>query len=204
MTVVECLEDSDETLKRRTMDLLFKMTNPNNVEIVVERLLAHLGTAPDMSFKEELVKKICLLAEQFAPSNVWYLEAINMVYLECGSAADDVVDSDIGNNIIRLVAETDPTEGTPGEADLRVVAANGYIRLLEKYVSDSDLSFSSKFLKIIIWMVGEFATLATLSGYTVDDIVDLLIDGMRKDQSRIIMGYFVTALAKVGLFASPV
>mmetsp|Transcript_10286 Transcript_10286/g.8840 ORF Transcript_10286/g.8840 Transcript_10286/m.8840 type:complete len:121 (-) Transcript_10286:1768-2130(-) len=42
MVIVDCLESKDETLKRETLDLLFKMTNSNNIEAIVSKLLVHL------------------------------------------------------------------------------------------------------------------------------------------------------------------
>ena len=39
MAVIDCLEDPDDTLKRKTMLLLYKMTKPANVE--VRQLTAH-------------------------------------------------------------------------------------------------------------------------------------------------------------------
>ena len=44
--VVDCLEDADDTLKIKTLDLLFKMTNTQNVEPIVEKLLTYLKDAP--------------------------------------------------------------------------------------------------------------------------------------------------------------
>ena len=201
ITVVDCLEDADDTLKRRTMDLLFKMTNHNNVEIVVERLLAHL-TSSDVQAKEPLASKICLLAEQFAPSNEWFLETINMVYMEAGSGVE--VPATVGNNLVRLIAEQEAEEGS---VDLRTVSANGYIRLLEKFLSgDDEIDFSPALLKLMVWVIGEYATIATLEGYSVDDVLDLLVDGMNRQRSQKdthhLVEFFITAITKVGMHAS--
>lgn len=35
LAVIDCLEDPDPTLKKKTLELLFKMAKPNNVEVRV-------------------------------------------------------------------------------------------------------------------------------------------------------------------------
>lgn len=42
MVVVECLENPDETLKRKTFELLIKMTNQSNLEVIVDKLINFL------------------------------------------------------------------------------------------------------------------------------------------------------------------
>ena len=44
--MVDCLESTDDTLKVKTLDLLYKMTNKKNVEAIVDRLLNYLKEAP--------------------------------------------------------------------------------------------------------------------------------------------------------------
>jgi AP-4 complex subunit epsilon-1 len=67
--VVDCLEDTDDTLKIKTLDLLYKMTNKQNVEPIVDRLLAYLKEAPiEAGSRKDLVQKISNLSENFAPN----------------------------------------------------------------------------------------------------------------------------------------
>ena len=66
---MDCLEDTDDTLKIKTLDLLYTMTNSVNVEPIVERLLAYLKEAPiEAGSRKDLVTKISNLGDQFAPN----------------------------------------------------------------------------------------------------------------------------------------
>ncbi|ACI64935.1 predicted protein [Thalassiosira pseudonana CCMP1335] len=73
LAVIECLEDKDDTLLRKTLDLLYRMTNPVNVEFITDRLLHFLRGATDPYLKSDLTEKICTIAERYAPSNAWGL-----------------------------------------------------------------------------------------------------------------------------------
>ena len=82
LAVIDCLEDTDITIQHKTLDLLFRMTNKMNVEVVVQRLLTSLGACvtagsvtavgvTDEHFRGELVGMVTQCAERFAPSNSW-------------------------------------------------------------------------------------------------------------------------------------
>ena len=197
LRVVVCLDDDDETLRRQTLDLLFKMTNHTNVAIVVERMLSQMKISGETVFKKSLGDRIFQLAEQFAPSNEWYLQTVNQVY-----AADvsDCFDPSVAHNLTRLVAQQDEEDSTV--VDLRMVAANEYILLLENFVGQTDNSFSPGFLQLIVWMIGEFATLNTLDGYKTEDVIDLLQDGVKRllPQSSCLV-FFVAALLKLAVIS---
>ena len=40
--IVDCLEENDETLKKNTFELLYKMTDTNNVEVIVDKMITYL------------------------------------------------------------------------------------------------------------------------------------------------------------------
>jgi len=100
--VVDCLEDADDTLKIRTLDLLFKMTNKQNVEPIVDKLLSYLKAAPiESSSRKDLVVKINELGEKFAPNKSWYVRTMNKVF-EMGG---DLITQDLTNKFIASIDE---------------------------------------------------------------------------------------------------
>jgi len=100
--VVDCLEDADDTLKIKTLDLLYRMTNKSNVEAVVERLLGYLKEAPlGSTVRKDLVFKINSLGEQFAPNKTWYVRQMNKLY-EMGG---DLITPELTNQFIRSISE---------------------------------------------------------------------------------------------------
>mmetsp|Transcript_60097 Transcript_60097/g.143211 ORF Transcript_60097/g.143211 Transcript_60097/m.143211 type:complete len:1071 (+) Transcript_60097:145-3357(+) len=188
MVVVDCLEDPDDTLKRKTLDLLFRMTNPANVEVVVDKLTFHLKTSVDEHLRRDLVQKVTSLAERFAPNNEWYLTTMNTVF-ELGG---DLVPSETAYNLMRLVAEG---TGEDEETDMqfRQFAVNTYLNLLEKSAFHYDV-----LVQVIGWVLGEYACLANVDGYELEDIIDLLCDCVdRQFEDSATRGYLVTALVKL-------
>lgn len=56
MVVIDCLEDLDETIRRRTLSLLYTMTNANNVTVIVKKLLEFAKKSLDSHMREELIQ----------------------------------------------------------------------------------------------------------------------------------------------------
>ena len=105
--VVDCLEDADDTLKIKTLDLLFKMTNKQNVEPIVDKLLSYLKDAPvESSTRKDLVMKINELGEKFAPNKQWYIRTMNKLF-EMGG---DLVTQDLTNKFIQSISEYEKLE----------------------------------------------------------------------------------------------
>eukprot|EP00747_Dinoflagellata_sp_TGD_P096813 gnl/TRDRNA2_/TRDRNA2_166944_c1_seq1.p1 gnl/TRDRNA2_/TRDRNA2_166944_c1~~gnl/TRDRNA2_/TRDRNA2_166944_c1_seq1.p1 ORF type:complete len:911 (+),score=179.30 gnl/TRDRNA2_/TRDRNA2_166944_c1_seq1:310-2733(+) len=187
MVVVDCLEDPDDTLKRKTLDLLFRMTNPQNVVVVVDKLTFHLRTSVDTHLRRELVQRITQLAERFAPNNEWYVTTMNTVF-EMGG---DLVPAETAYNLMRLVAEGTGDDEEANQA-FRTFAVNTHLKLLEKPL------LSDILVQVIAWVLGEYACLADVDGYSLQDIIDLMCDCFdRPFEDPATRGYLVTALVKL-------
>lgn len=71
------------------------MCNYNNVGKIVEELLNYTEET-DMAIKEELVLKIAILAERFAPNLTWYLD----VMIRLMSNSGDYITDDIWFRVV--------------------------------------------------------------------------------------------------------
>jgi len=100
--IIECLEDEDETLRMKSLDLLYKMTNYKNVEAIVEKFLAYLcNGSTNSSAKRDLMFKINQLAERFATNKAWFIDTINKLF----EASGDLITTEITNSFIRLISD---------------------------------------------------------------------------------------------------
>lgn len=67
-------QDPDDTLKRKTFELLYKMTKSSNVEVIVERMIEYMISINDYHYKTEIASRCVELAEQYAPTNQWFIQ----------------------------------------------------------------------------------------------------------------------------------
>lgn len=124
--VVTCLEDNDDTLKVKTLDLLFKMSNKQNVEAIVDRLLNYLKEAPiEAGNRKDLVNKISILGDKFAPNHNWYVKNMNKLF-EIGG---DQITGELTNKFISSISEYELADdsGKFKESTVKI-----YLKILKK------------------------------------------------------------------------
>ncbi|CAN0028204.1 unnamed protein product [Ectocarpus sp. 6 AP-2014] len=187
MAVIDCLEDPDETLKRKTLDLLYTMTNPVNVEFIADKLLSFLEQGTDSFWRQDLVNRITQCAERFAPSNSWYVGVMTRVFRLAG----DMVKPEVAHNLMQLIAEGSG-EDEDADVELRRNAVDSYLDLLETPAVPDLL------MQVMAWVLGEYGSLASTPRGAREVSTKLcgVASGMSfRDPST--CGFVVTALMKL-------
>ncbi|XP_077684774.1 AP-4 complex subunit epsilon-1 isoform X2 [Eretmochelys imbricata] len=149
MTIIECLDHPDPIIKRETLELLYRITNGQNVTVIVQKMLDYLRQSKEEYTIINLTGKIAELAEKYAPDNEWFIQTMNAVF----SVGGDVMHSDIPNNFLRLLAEGFDDEKE--DEQLRLYAVQSYLSLLE----EEDTFYPQKFLQVMSWILGEYSYL---------------------------------------------
>lgn len=96
--ILAALDDLDVSIRRRALDLLYLMCNTNNVGEIIGELLDY-SEKTDMQIKEELILKIAILAEKFAPDLNWYIDVIIRLLTQSG----DYITDDIWWRVCQIV-----------------------------------------------------------------------------------------------------
>ncbi|TMW60681.1 hypothetical protein Poli38472_000723 [Pythium oligandrum] len=186
MAVIDCLEDPDETLKRKTLDLLYRMTNPVNVEFISEKLTQFLREATDVFLRTELVSRITQCAERYAPSNAWYIQTMTNVF-ELGG---DLVRPEVAHNLLRLIAEGSG-EDEDQDMELRRDAVDTYLELFERPV------LSDILVCTMSWVLGEYGFLSEVM--ELEEICERLCELVDRpfNQEDTTRGYILSAVTKI-------
>lgn len=104
-SILVSLKDADVSIRKHALDLLFLMCDLSNCLEIVQELLSFLEAAgPEI--KEEMVLKIAILAERYAPSPEWYMDTI----LKLIKLAGDYVSDDVWYRAVQIVSNNEPLQ----------------------------------------------------------------------------------------------
>ncbi|KAF3337398.1 AP-4 complex subunit epsilon [Carex littledalei] len=189
LAVIDCLEDPDDTLKWKTFELLYKMTKSTNVEVIVDRMIDYMINITDSHYKTEIASRCVELAEQFAPSNQWFIQTMNKVFEHAG----DLVNPRVAHNLMRLIAEGFGEDDEGADTQLRSSAVDSYLRIL------GEPKLPSLFLQVICWVLGEYGTAD--GKYSASYIIGKLCDVAEAHSSDdTVKAYAVSAIMKIFCF----
>jgi len=189
LAVIDCLEDPDDTLKRKTFELLYKMTKSTNVEVIVDRMIEYMINITDHHYKTEIASRCVELAEQFAPSNLWFIQTMNKVFEHAG----DLVNIRVAHNLMRLIAEGFGEEDEGADSQLRSSAVDSYLRIV------GEPKLPSSFLQIICWVLGEYGTAdgKYSASYIIGKLCDVAEAHLTDDTVK---AYAISAILKIFAF----
>jgi AP-2 complex subunit alpha len=141
-TVIEALKDSDVSIRKRALDLLYGMCDNTTAPQIVRQLLDYLAKA-EYEVRSELATKTALLAERFAANKGWYID----VMLELLSVAGEDVPDTMWHRVVRVVLSC--TE------DVQAYAARTCFKALR------NPNWNEVLLKVGAYVLGEFGSLVS-------------------------------------------
>uniref|UniRef100_A0A182VE07 AP-3 complex subunit delta n=1 Tax=Anopheles merus TaxID=30066 RepID=A0A182VE07_ANOME len=148
--ILACLDDKDESIRLRALDLLYGMVSKKNLMEIVRRLLGHMERAEGSSYRDELLYKVIEICSQgsyqYVTNFEWYLTVlVELILLESGSRHGRLIAGQLLDVAIRVQA-------------VRTFAVNEMATLLETYpVTAAPNGTMQEVLYAAAWIVGEFA-----------------------------------------------
>lgn len=146
--ILACLEDKDESIRLRALDLLYGMVSKKNLMEIVNRLLGHMERAEGSAYRDELLLKVIEICSQGSYQHVtnfeWYLTVlVELIQLEAGSKHGSVIADQLLDVTIRVES-------------VRKFSVNEMANLIEGFPCSSQTSTMYEVLYAAAWIIGEF------------------------------------------------
>ncbi|KAJ6638391.1 AP-3 complex subunit delta [Pseudolycoriella hygida] len=153
--ILACLDDKDESIRLRALDLLFcgkggGMVSKKNLMEIVRRLLGHMERAEGSAYRDELLFKVIQICSQgsyqYVTNFEWYLTVlVELIQLEAGSKHGSVIAKQLLDVSIRV-------------QDVRQFAVSEMTSLLESFPETTQSGSMFEVLYAAAWIVGEFSS----------------------------------------------
>lgn len=139
MAIVAALRSPDVTLKGRTLDLLFRMTGSNNIDVVFSEVLEYItDDSIDEDSRKYAAVQLLDVSTKFSPSLSWFVDSLTTLLKKAGVFSS----SSAQNDLVRAIRE--------GDEMLQHRIAHSYFETIEKSKVSVPLA------KVICWTLGEY------------------------------------------------
>lgn len=193
-TIVECVKDSDASIRRKALELVYALVNEGNIKSLTAELLDYLRVC-DEEFKSDLTAKICMLVQKFAPDKLWYVDSMIRTFKEAG----DYVKEDVCRSFLIVVLNSE---------DL-----HGYVsRELYRAIDSLQSKAAPSLVAVSLWCIGEYADILVQGSgrlhdeqepdlhITEENLVELMTRMLQwKDLPIACHEYALTSLAKLSV-----
>jgi len=173
-TIQYSLDDSDISIRKRALDLLYSICDEDNVVEILEHLLRYL-TKAEYGIREEMVLKIAILAEKYATDYQWYIDVI----LKLLTVAGDYVSEDVWHRVVQIVTNHE---------ELQPYAAEKVLVLLQSPPIHESM------VKVAGYILGEFGHLIEQSKASGTEQFDTLykhFPGAEHDTQALLLSTFM-------------
>ncbi|KAK0572991.1 hypothetical protein LWI29_001487 [Acer saccharum] len=135
-TILECVKDSDASIRKRALELVYLLVNENNVKPLTKELTEYLEVS-DQEFKGDLTAKICSIVEKFSPEKIWYIDQMLKVLSEAGNFVKD----EVWHALVVVISNA---------SDLHGYTVRAFYRALQASAEQESL------VRVAVWCIGEY------------------------------------------------
>ncbi|KAJ7953650.1 AP-1 complex subunit gamma [Quillaja saponaria] len=135
-TILECVKDSDASIRKRALDLVYLLVNESNVKPLTKELIDYLEVS-DQDFRGDLTAKICSIVAKFSPEKIWYIDQMLKVLSEAGNFVKD----EVWHALIVVISNA---------SDLHGYTVRALYRAFQPSAEQESL------VRVAVWCIGEY------------------------------------------------
>ncbi|KAL6571796.1 hypothetical protein OROHE_002665 [Orobanche hederae] len=187
-TILECVKDSDASIRKKALELVYLLVNESNVKSLTKELVDYLEVS-DEDFKGDLTAKICSIVEKFPTEKRWYIDEMVKVLTEAGNHVKD----EVWHALIIVITNASNLHGYAVRALYKAVQTSGEQETL---------------VRVAIWCIGEYGEMLVSNTDMLDsedpitvteaDAVDVIETASRRHASDLTsQAMYLIALLKL-------
>ncbi|XP_062159659.1 AP-1 complex subunit gamma-2-like isoform X2 [Alnus glutinosa] len=173
-TILECVKDSDASIRKRALELVYLLVNESNVKPLTKELIEYLEVS-DQEFKGDLTAKICSIIAKFSPEKIWYIDQMLKVLSEAGNFVKD----EVWHALIVVISNA---------SDLHGYTVRALYRAFQTSAEQETL------VRVAVWCIGEYGDMLvnnagmldtedpiTVTGSDTVDVIELAVKSHTSD-----------------------